>query len=94
VSIIGVRVSLKINAGGLQPMDFARPESLVVITQTQHPGHVGHNLVLPVQPGQLAHALRRCLVASCQAGTASTGQDACRSTRSVVLPRKASSTPW
>ena len=54
VSIIGARVSLRTNGGGLQQMGFARPGSSFVITQYNHPGRLTHTLVLPLQSGQLA----------------------------------------
>ncbi|MGH9809296.1 MAG: hypothetical protein ACRD9W_18935, partial [Terriglobia bacterium] len=47
-------VSVRTNAGGVQQIGFARPESSLVITQYTHVGHFTHGLVLPIQPAQLA----------------------------------------
>lgn len=42
VSIIGARVSVRTNAGGLQQIGFARPESSLMIMQYTHVGHFTH----------------------------------------------------
>lgn len=54
VSIIGARVNLRTDHGGVQQMGFARPESSFVITQYTHANRITHGLVLPLQSGQLA----------------------------------------
>lgn len=54
VSIIGARVSVRTNTGGLQQLGFARPESPFDLKQYTHANRMTPGLVLPIQPGQLA----------------------------------------
>jgi hypothetical protein len=54
VSVIGARVSLRTDGGGLKQMGFARPELPIDIRQGPYPNRMMPALVLSLQPGQLA----------------------------------------